>query len=1039
MFAQLALLLSAVLSAGDPPRSADPPPTPWHRELSNVQRLAPHETYERRLARDEDQWFEMPLAQGEFARLALDQASLDVRVTVFGPIPGPPSVYDGRWGGIEPVVLVANVSGVYQLEVQAVGKGRKGAYSIRLEEVRQGREEDHTSIELHLACTRAKQLVDAGKAPDLDEALRIYADSLTGWKGVGDRAGEAQSLNGMGYIYNWKGDTTAALQHYQAALEIRSALQSEHGIGETLHNMAALYSARGELHKALALYQQALVHRRKAPDLGGQAATLSNLGAVHIRLNEPEEAFADLEEARGISQAIGDRRGEGLAVFNLGSNYASLGMAHEAERYDQEALQAFRDESDLVGMASVYNNLGFIAQTLDNRPGNALASYREALGLFGTANHALGQTQALLNVGSCLALLHEPDQSAASYREALRLAESSGYRREMAAALEALGEIELTANRTDGARKNLTEAIALARAVGDPRVTASVLLGLARLEEKLDERIAARQAIEEALALVESVRTHIPGQQLEASYLALNRGYYEYYLGLLLGSGANPPDRDLAALALQISERSRARSLLDLLALAKIDLRRGIAPELKAREEALFSRLSSIQSELIHVQAGHNAAPERVALLEGGLREAEDEERALEEEIRRLHPYYAQIRYPMPLGLREVQSLLDPQTVLLEYFLAKDACYLFVVSREGIATYTLPKAAEIVPRVRKLLEALSRNDAGGFGAYALTARELYRILVQPAEAMLTSHQRLLVVPDGELYHLPFECLLTADPTSGALADYSRLSYLVKTWSIGYLPSASVLSSIRQAHLQPREPPRRGKEILIYADPETSRAPRSEGESARPAAAAYRGMLGEIGRLPRLKYSAAEANSIAALFASTDRVVFLGKDASEENVKFNPDLASARRLHFATHGILREDQPRYSGLVLAQNESSREDGLLQVYEIFNLPHLDNCDLVVLSACQTGVGTLLRGEALVGLVHSFFYAGAPSIVVSLSQVEDESTASLMTGFYRHLLQSGNKADGLRQAKQEMIRSRRWSHPRLWAPFVLVGEPN
>ncbi|HVR09473.1 MAG TPA: CHAT domain-containing tetratricopeptide repeat protein, partial [Thermoanaerobaculia bacterium] len=655
------------------------------------------------------------------------------------------------------------------------------------------------------------------------------------------------------------------------------------------------------------------------------------------------------------------------------------------------------------------------------------------------ADSPLGEAKTLLNIGSILGVLHKSDQSAESYREALRIADHSSYKREKAIALRALGDIELAANRKDSARKSLTEAIALARAVGDPRVTATTLLSLARLKEKLDDRVAALQAIEEAARLVESVRTQIPGQQLEASYLALNRGYYEYYLGLLLGAGASQLEPDSVALALQVSERSRARSLLDLLAMAKIDIRRGIVPELKAREEELFSRLSTIQSELIRLQAMPKPASEQVGILKERLTAAEDEERSLAREIRRRHPYYAQIIYPMPLGLEEVQSLLDPDTVLLEYFVAKKTCYLFVVSGKKIATFSLHKATEIVPLVRKLLRALSQNDAGSLGDYALSARKLYRILVGPAEAMISSAKRLLVVPDGELYHLPFECLLTADPTSGAFGDYRGLPYLVGKWSVSYLPSASVLASVRQAHRQPHEQGRRGKEILIYADPEVGDTAQSKRESARPVTAAYRGLLQEISRLPHLKYSAQEANAIAALFSPEDRAVFLRENASEENVKFNPDLVSARRLHFATHGILREDQPRYSGLVLAQNEGSQEDGLLQVYEIFNLPHLEHCELVVLSACQTGLGTLLPGEALVGLVHSFFYAGAASIVVSLSYVEDESTASLMTGFYRHLLQTANKANALRQAKLEMIRSGHWSHPRKWAPFVLVGEPN
>jgi CHAT domain-containing protein len=162
---------------------------------------------------------------------------------------------------------------------------------------------------------------------------------------------------------------------------------------------------------------------------------------------------------------------------------------------------------------------------------------------------------------------------------------------------------------------------------------------------------------------------------------------------------------------------------------------------------------------------------------------------------------------------------------------------------------------------------------------------------------------------------------------------------------------------------------------------------------------------------------------------------MDREATEENVKDNGLLRTARRIHFATHGLLDEKQPELSGLVLTRTPGSREDGLLQVYEIFNL-ELD-ADLVVLSACDTGLGNAVGGEGLLGVTRALLYAGAHSVVVSLWQVDDTSTPDLMVGFYRHLDKAGDKAEALRQAKLTMIHEKRFAHPFYWAPFILIGE--
>jgi CHAT domain-containing protein len=187
---------------------------------------------------------------------------------------------------------------------------------------------------------------------------------------------------------------------------------------------------------------------------------------------------------------------------------------------------------------------------------------------------------------------------------------------------------------------------------------------------------------------------------------------------------------------------------------------------------------------------------------------------------------------------------------------------------------------------------------------------------------------------------------------------------------------------------------------------------------------------------RLEYSAREIENIASLFKKGNADIYLRGDATEENVKREGELKKFNYVHFATHGFIDENKPDFSSLVLTQDKNSEEDGFLRATEIFNLNL--NADLVVLSACQTGLGKLIRGEGMVGLTRAFMYAGTPSVLVSLWSVKDASTATLMSDFYKNLIKGKlSKTDALRKAQLSMLGNEKFAHPFYWAPFVLVGD--
>lgn len=349
--------------------------------------------------------------------------------------------------------------------------------------------------------------------------------------------------------------------------------------------------------------------------------------------------------------------------------------------------------------------------------------------------------------------------------------------------------------------------------------------------------------------------------------------------------------------------------------------------------------------------------------------------------------------------------------------------------------------------------------ASNVASYARAAQDLFKTVLQPA-AHLLGDKRLLVVADGALNYVPFEALVTAPP--GDAPDYAALAYLVKTHEIVYAPSASVINAVRQQAQQVRKSsattaPGIGGPVLIVADPVFSSADvRAQAAGTTPAQAVeaetrqltLESALNAVSAKPlavtdkmnivRLASTRTEANEIAQLTRSAQGTadVWLDLEASKTKV-LSQDLSRYRVLHFATHGLLNAEHPQFSGLVLSLVGETKGDGFLRVKEVFNLRI--GAPLVILSACETGLGREKRGEGIIGLTRAFMYAGAPTVGASLWAVADRSTAQLMTDFYQRLLANRGAlpSHALRAAQLKMIAIPRYSAPYYWAPFVMIGD--
>lgn len=337
-------------------------------------------------------------------------------------------------------------------------------------------------------------------------------------------------------------------------------------------------------------------------------------------------------------------------------------------------------------------------------------------------------------------------------------------------------------------------------------------------------------------------------------------------------------------------------------------------------------------------------------------------------------------------------------------------------------------------------------DATDTAAFSKASHVLYKAALAPAASMI-GNRRLIIVADGALNFVPFEALVTTDRGG----DYSSLDYLIKTNKVSYAPSASVIAAARD---QKRAV---GRNILLVADPVFSandprlqagltlnRAEVTRGLGLDSAVADVNGPATQTSqssgplRLPRLAGTRIEAEQIGRLAKASGEQgdLWLDLGANEDDLKHR-DIQSYRVLHIATHGVLDAMRPQFSGLVLSLvGNKSGDDGFLRTGEVFNLRL--GAPLVMLSACESGLGKVKRGEGVTGLSRAFMYAGATTVGVTLWSVADKPTAELMTDFYQRLLgPNPSPSDAIREAQLAMISGKKYSAPFYWAPFVLVGE--
>ena len=583
---------------------------------------------------------------------------------------------------------------------------------------------------------------------------------------------------------------------------------------------------------------------------------------------------------------------------------------------------------------------------------------------------------------------------------------------------------------------------------------------------------------------------------MRSSFFATVQDFFELKIELLMRLHKKSPTAGHHLAALQTNEQARARSLLELLTESQANIREGIAPELLASEQELKVRLASKLERLTELLSGH-APSEEQATLQKEIDGLKTEYREIQNQIRTQSPHYAALIQPQPLTAQEIQSqVVDADTLLLEFALCETTSYLWVVTPTTVKAYTLPPREVIEKKARQVREVLlertkkkpvsastqsSKSEASrnlqkvsdqrkvrisqADQQFFQVAAQLSQMILGPAAQEL-GNKRLVIIPDGALQYIPFSTLcLPSPPLNKTRPGTQYTDPLIVHHEIVTLPSASTLAVLRRETAN--RPPAQNQ-LAILADPvfggtdddrvhsiEPAARPQPKQNEEQPEPATNTAseyvatrLLGRSEdiptsdsksnlQIPRLFFTRDEANQILNLAGETTTLKALDFSVNRTLIS-EGRLRSYRYIHFATHGWLDAEHPEFSALLLSMvNEQGEpQDGFLRALDIYNLQL--PAEMVVLSACQTGLGQEIKGEGVVGLTRGFMYAGAKRVVVSLWSVSDKATADLMTRFYQKIFQEGlPPAAALRAAQLELWRSEKWHAPFFWAPFVIQGE--
>ncbi len=903
--------------------------------------------------------------------------------------------------------------------------------------------ENKNRLENERAETYSQLLLISQKTGKISDIKKYLVEVQRSGLHSPDSAVKAKSLFALAeYFYNQR-DFQNAVEHYQSSIENWKNVPDPENEAFVLIYFSYVYMATGEVFTGLEKAKEAEELFIRTKNKRGLALTHIAIGHLYNSIDKKQKAMENYKKAEKSFPDNMDFIENARLLNGIGLIYEDFGEFRQSLNYRQRAFELFEKESYLQGQLATLPSLVKLCYLSGNQDlASAYYVRTQTLSKLLEEEFYLAVTQK--QIGDYFFEVQEDEKASEYYKKALDILKKFRSDIDYALIQNNLGKIYVRRGELKPAEKQYKEALQINRKVQDKFAEGETLYNLANLRVLENKFGEALRIIEESVGLTEDLSSDVNNSILSRTYFSSVFDRYELYINLLIKMHRKFPEKNFAAKALLASEKSRSRTILETLLLSEADFTADADPRVIERTNELNSRLSIKSNQLTRLISS-NASQTEIDTLQNELRIVENELEEIKGELKNKSPIYSAIKNPAPFDLEGFQkNMLDENSLLLEFAFGKEESYVWLIGKKEFEVFVLPKREVIEDRIEILREMLvySRNKKPSeeiaeyqkriYEAetkFETEAGKLSGILFGQFAGKLKD-KRLIIVPDGKLGYFPVSAL----PFPGG-----REPFLVSN-EIVYVPSASTLNLLRTKSKSPAKPP---KDFLVFADPVYS-ADDDRFKGDRNVAAKQTGTFRENFRsmdlllsLQRLPASREEADAILETFGTKNSGVLADFAANRKSFA-EAQLSEYKVLHFATHGYLNEDRPELSGIVLSKfdEKGSAQDGFIRLQDIYGLNL--SADLVVLSACDTGLGKEVKGEGLMSLTNGFLQVGAQTVVSSRWKVDDNATLELMKDFYKNLAgENTTPAAALRKAQIKMYRESAYRSPFYWAAFTVQGE--
>jgi len=813
-----------------------------------------------------------------------------------------------------------------------------------------------------------------------------------------------QSLYSQGRGFRSSGEYNKAINSFQQAIDLACSIHSKEHELKCLRHLSLTYDSQYNLENLHLNAKKALDIARKLHHKREIGLNSINLGIFFEKTENYSKALSHYEEALLIARELKNKNNQAACLNNISIIYKELGNHDKAIDCLQQALEIDKESGneiyiamDLNNLAETYRKKGLFTGKKEDL-NRALNTFKKALELIKKKKNKKTELQILNNIGTVNSDLKKYNEALKYFKSGLDLAEEIKDKESLGMILNNLGIVYYNLGNYPSSTKAFQKAVNLAQTTGGDNILWEAYLEYARLLTTQKKYSEALKKYKQSISIIENIRSEIDLEEQKASFMDDNKRIEAYHglINLLISLHKDHPEKAYNQQAFNYLERARARAFLDQLRISGIDISQNINFKLLNRKKEIEKDMSEIIAKLY----ASDLSDEGSKNLHKQLTDKENDYETLKRAIRSGSPVYANLNFPEIITLKETQTrLLDSNTLFIEYLLGEKNSWAFAVTKNDLKIFPLPPLKRLRTIVTDYIKTLSDKENHDFHQGHI----LYKTLVSPA--LTKGIKNIVFFPDNILLYLPFETLITHN---------SQTNWLVNDYDIAYSSSISSLQEIILRKKSNGE--KRYMDLLAFGDPYFG--PKEKGNSSL--------------NYSRLKYSSTEIRKISQHFKKSK--VFLQNEASEETLK-NLSLEDYKIIHFATHSRIDNNSPARSHITLARNKDTAENDFLETREIYNLKL--NADLVTLSACESGLGKLIKGEGIEGLNRAFFYAGASSLLISLWPVNDQATSQLMERFYIYLKSSESISSALRKTKLEMINSYNLSHPYYWAGFIISGK--